>query len=402
MYPAYFLLFLAFIGIVEVLHARYFSAAVSAHDAGIMLGDASIVQAMKEAVFGAGGEVHREAPWTLFISNYMFMIYTGSGIIFLVSLAELSEVCRFDLCSIKETAAGFMTLGLVMILAGLFTIMMDLNLLHMQWMFLSANLKSGMWLMLPLYAIYIPFVIYEIYLIISQKEKSAKKMAIILLIFSLLVEIVEFYVQAKLFNMNAARHLWTMYPLLTLYFMISSLAASAGVMILYSYLVYYSKLNEEFHRQMQLLKKVALIGIVTLGAYEAIAYLIIDQKWSAVIFFGEYKYYVYAYPIIAIGIPFILLFKSTVKNSTKVIAALFIVVGSYIGRILFVYGGNAYPMSERFGVGFEKYREYEAIKSIILFPPSMGEIFVVIGSFGVALFLYHIADALFAVSKVRK
>ena len=36
---------------------------------------------MREAVFGDGGELKREAPWSLYIVNYMYMIYVGSGII---------------------------------------------------------------------------------------------------------------------------------------------------------------------------------------------------------------------------------------------------------------------------------------------------------------------------------
>lgn len=113
--------------------------------------------------------------------------------------------------------------------------------------------------------------------------------------------------------------------------------------------------------------------MIILGAYEATAYLFIDKKWAQIILFGDFKFYFYAYLILAVAIPFVLLFKDYTNNFVKVIAALSIIVRTYLGRIIFVYGGNAYPMSDRFGVGFEKYSEYEAVKEVIFFMPPWGE-----------------------------
>lgn len=108
--------------------------------------DPALKEAMRLAVFGNVGEVNRNIPWTLFIVNYMYMIYTGSGVIFLVALAELMN---FNL--VAKAAAGFMVAGISMVFAGLFTIATDLNMLNMLWMILSPNMSAGMWLMLPLY-----------------------------------------------------------------------------------------------------------------------------------------------------------------------------------------------------------------------------------------------------------
>ena len=99
---------------------------------------------------------------------------------------------------------------------------MDLNVLNIHWMVLSPQFSSGMWLMMPLYMIYIPLVMLEIYLILTHKDLWIKRVAFLLILMGLLVEFVEFYVQAKLFDMNSARHLWTTYPVLPLYFMVSS------------------------------------------------------------------------------------------------------------------------------------------------------------------------------------
>lgn len=312
----YILLAFGLFGLYEVFGERYFLLTANAHDAGLAPGSVEVAQAMKEALFGTGGEVKREAPWSLYIVNYMYMLYTGSGIIFLVSLGEI-----FNIDIIKKTAAGFLSCGFAMIIGGLFTILVDLNILHLHWLFLSPRINAGMWLMLPLYFIYLPLVLFEIYLLITKNHKLAKKVAIPVLLLSLFVEFTEYYIQAKLFNMNAARHLWTTYPLLTLYFIISSLAASSAVMILYSFKVYRRKLGEEFSVLIHYLKEIVLFTIIALGAYEATAYLFIDKKWGAIILFGDFKFYFFTYIILAIGIPFILLFRGKTSTHLKVIAA---------------------------------------------------------------------------------
>jgi Ni/Fe-hydrogenase subunit HybB-like protein len=397
MYIAYSLLFFALIGVIDVFYERYFLLSATAFDAGLTPGSRDVAEAMKAAVFGSGGEVKREAPWSLYIVNYMYMIYVGSGIIFLVAFAELINIKL-----IKKTAAGFLTLGLSMIIAGLFTIMMDLNILHLHHMFLSPRFTSGMWLMMPLYMVYIPLVIFEIYLILAHKDSWVKKIAVLILIISLLVEFVEFYVQAKLFDMNSARHLWTTYPFLTLYFMVSSFAASAAVMILYTFLIYRNTDRSKCAALMSLIQKITLYAVIALGAYEAIAYLFIDKKWAEIILFGDFKYYFYTYLSMAVGIPFVLLFKDFIHNSYKILASVFIIIGTYLGKMIFVYGGNAYPMSDRFGVGFEKYAEYEPIKDVIFFMPPLGEIAIVIGSLGIIVLLYKVTDAFLSISKMQE
>lgn len=397
MYIAYVFLFFAIIGMVDVFYERYFIPSATAFDAGLNPASREVAEAMKAAVFGDGGEVKREAPWSLYIVNYMYMLYVGSGIIFIVAFAEL-----FSITLIKKTAAGFLTLGLAMIIAGLFTILMDLNILHLKSMFFSPRFTSGMWLMLPLYIIYIPLIIFKIYLILSDNKTWGKHIAIFILLLSILVEVVEFYIQAKLFNMNEARNLWTTYPFLTLYFMVSSFAASAAVMVLYTYLTYRNTDRSKCSDLMSLIQKVTLYGVIALGIYEATAYLFIDKRWAEIILFGDFKFYFYLYLTLAVGIPFILLFQSFIHNKYKIVASVCIIFGTYLGKLIFVYGGNAYPMSDRFGVGFEKYGEYRPVRDVIFFMPSWGEIAIAIGSIGVIILVYRLINAYFSVSKMRE
>jgi len=395
MFIAYFFLFLGLIGVYEVFDERYFKTMVDAHDAGLNIGSPELAQSMKEAIFGAGGEVKREQPWTLYIVNYMYMIYSGSAIIFFVALAEL-----LDIKIIKKTAAGFMTFGLAMVFGGLFTIVVDLNILHMHWMFLTPNWGAGMWLMLPLYAIYIPFVMFEIYLLITKNSIWAKRMAIPILLLSIVIDVVEYYIQAKLFDMNTARHLWTTYPMLTLYFIISAFAAAIAIMMVYSFFVYKRSLKDDFSKLTNFLRVSSLYVLSLLAGYEALAYLFIDKDWGAIILFGEFKIYFYLYLFLAVGIPFMLEFKKHRSSIWLKVAAISTILGTFLGRYIFVYGGNAYPMSDRFGTGFEKYGEYEVAKEFIFFHPHISEILVVLGSIGVVLLIYKVLDKFFSVSRI--
>lgn len=392
---AYALIILAFYGMYEIINVRYFSGAVNAHMIALDPTNEALKESLKTAVFGTVGEVHREIPWTLFIANYMYMIYTGSGIIFLVALAEL-----LGIHIVAKTAASFMVAGIAMVFAGLFTIATDLNLLNMIWMFLDPNYNTGMWLMLPLYSIYIPFVLFEIYLILTNKRELARKLALPILLLSIGVDLIEYYIQAKLFSMNTARHLWTEFPALMLYFIISAFVSSLGVMGILTFLVHRTK--KEYTELMGFIKTSMLVFISLLGAYEILAYLIVDKNAAFIILFGPFKAaYFIGYIFLSLTVPFLLIVKTT-KPIFTLLASISVVIGGYVGRYLFVYGGNANPLSNRFGTGFEQYNVYEVAKTYNYVAPHLGEILIVVGSFGVAILIYKIFDFLFSINELRE
>jgi len=209
------------------------------------------------------------------------------------------------------------------------------------------------------------------------------------------VDIVEYVIQARLFNMNTARHLWTAYPFLTLYFIISAFVASLGVMGLFSYFVFKPTLRERYHRLIEAIRKTSLVFILLLATYEAIAYLAIDKEWAFLILLGPFKWWFFlGYVTMGLVIPFFLMLRES-RDILTVIASVFMIVGTYIGRYLFVYGGNIYPMSDRFGGGFEKYAEYDAVREYIYDAPHMSEALIVLGSFGVILAIYKLSTTLF-------
>jgi hypothetical protein len=392
---AYFLLALAVIGIYEIFDLRYLSAVANAHDAGLNPTDPALKEAMKQAIFGTVGEVDTTQPWTMLIANYMYMIYTGSGVIFLVALAEMMQ---FNL--VAKAAAGFMMAGIAMVFAGLFTIATDLNMLNMHWMLLTPNFNSGMWLMLPLYCVYIPFVFFEIYLILTNKRGWAKRLALPILILSIGVDLVEYYIQAKLFSMNTARHLWTEFPALTFYFIISAFVASLGVMGINSFLVHRNK--PEYETLMDLIRRAMLFFVFILGLYEIVGYMTVDKDWAFLILFGPFRFvYFLGYIFLTLALPFLFIVKPGEPIFT-VFASIFVLIGGFVGRYVFVYGGNANPMSDRFGTGYERYDYYALAQSFNYVSPHFGEILIVVGSIGVAIIIYKIFDGLFSIGELRE
>ncbi len=395
MLSAYILVAIALVGIYDLFHLRYFGAFATAHDAGLNPNNPAMIEAMKQAIFGTVGEIDRHQPWTVLIANYMYMVYTGSGVIFLVALAEF-----MNFRIVGKAAAGFMVVGISMIFAGLFTIATDLHMLNMHWMLLSPNFNAGIWLMLPLYCTYIPFVLFEIYLFLTNKRDWARRMAVPILILALAIDLIEYYIQAKLFSMNTARHLWTEFPALTFYFIISAFVAGLGVMGVYTYLVHRKK--PEYESLMDLIRKAMLTFVFLLGLYEIVGYMTVDKDWAYLILFGPFRYlYFLGYILLTLALPFLFIVKPG-KPIWTVIASILILAGSYIGRYLFVYGGNANPMSNRFGTGYESYGVYSQAESFIYTSPHLGEILIVIGSVGVIMIIYKLIDALFSVGKLRE
>lgn len=392
---AYLLLIVGILGLYQVYDLRYFSATLNAHDAGMDPTNPALKEAMRQAIFGNVGEIDRNSPWTILISNYMFMLYTGSGIIFLVALAELMKVKV-----VEKVSVGFMVVGVSMVFAGLFTITTDLHVLNIPWMLITPNTEAAMWMMLPLYLVYIPFVLFEIYLLLTNNKALARKLALIIVVMSIGIDFIEYYIQASLFSMNTARHLWTQFPALTFYFIVSSFVCSLGIMGVYTFLVHRNK--SEYVPLMNVIRRSMLGAIVILGLFEVVGYMNVDKDWANLILSGPFSsLYFFGYVFLTFVLSLLFVVKPG-KAILTVMASIFVIVGGYVGRLIFVYGGNAVPMSNRFGTGFEKNEVYDVAESFIYTSPHLGEICIVVGSIGVALITYKLFDGLFSVGKLKE
>ncbi|GAB6074144.1 sulfide reductase [Nautilia lithotrophica] len=400
---AYVLLAIGIIGWYEIYSLRFFHDFVNNAQvfaaAGNLEDTKQIAMALKEQIFHLEHieEVNKAEPWGIFVSQYTYLLYGGSALIFLTALAEL-----FHVKIAPKVAAAFMTFGIAMALGGMTSIASDWgNPINIYWMVLNPQPQSGMWLMLPLYAVYIPFTFIEIYFLITNKRELARKLAGLLVIMGIIIDFIEFYIQGLLFNLNDPRHLWTDIPLLWLYFLISgALTGVAGAMV-FSFLGLKNK--PYYEETMNLLIKAGLILAIVAGLYEVVNYMSVDPKWTSLIISGTPVSPMYwTWIILGIAIPVVL--WATKNKTLAVIGAISAIIGTFFMRQAFIYGGNIVPMSDRVdGLGDQANGVYQLaeLTNYAYLPPHTMEVLIIIGCLGLGLAIYSILDSLFAVRDVN-
>jgi len=401
---AYILLAIGVIGWYEIYHLRYFHEFVNNHSViDMVMGGSkeelrSAAEALKEQIFNLHEveEVNKNEPWGIFVTQYTYLLYGGSALIFLTALAEL-----FHAKIAPKVAAALMTFGIAMALGGMTSIASDWgNPLHIYWMVLNPQPQSGMWMMLPLYSIYIPFTFIEIYFLITNKKDLARKLALVLVILGIFIDIAEFYIQGILFNLNTPRHLWTDIPALWIYFLISGALTGVAGAILFAFLGLKNK--PYFSEMIQTGAKVGIILTILAALYEVVNYMTVDPKWIKLIMSGSPISWMYwGWIILGIAIPLILWL--TKKPGAILLGAISALIGTFLMRQAFIYGGNIVPMTNRFGMGPEATGVYrlDAVTPYAYIAPHTMEILIIIGCVGLGIAIYSILDSLFDVRNIN-
>ena len=398
---AYILLAIGLIGWYEIMTLRWAHDFVNTRSIIDAVSNGHLkatAEAIKEQIFNLKEieEVNRNEPWGLFVVQYTYLLYGGSALIFLTSLAEL-----FHVKIAPKVAAALLTFGISMVFGGLVSIGTDLaNVFHVYWMFLNPQPQSGMWLMLPLYTIYIPFTFIEIYFLLTNNKELARKLALWLVIIGLLIDLGEFYIQGLLFNLNVPRHLWTDIPALWIYFLISGAITGISGAILFAFLGLRNK--PYFEDIIKITSRMGIVLTILAAIYEVINYMTVDPKWLHLILSGSPISWMYwTWIILGIVVPLILWL--TQKPVPSLIAAISALIGTFFMRQAFIYGGNIVPMTNRFGTGPEATSTYQldALKPYAYIPPHTMEILIIIGCIGVGIAIYSLLDSLFDVRNIN-
>jgi hypothetical protein len=383
---AYVLLAVGVVGWFQLYGLRFGHEFVNTHDL-VEAGGAhasAMAEALKEQIFGMHHieEVPRQEPWGIFVAQYTYLLYGGSALIFLVALAEL-----LGLHIAHKASAALMTLGISLALGGMASIASDWgNPLNIYWMILNPQPHSGMWMMLPLYSIYIPFTFIEIYFLMTNKRELAKKLALPLVVVGLGIDMAEFYIQGILFQLNEPRSLWVDFPTLWIYFLVTGALSGVAFAMIYAGLALKEK--DWYEELKAILRKAAIVLIILVAAYETISGLgSIGEKPFSTMFYG--------YMIIGLALPLLLLFAKQ-----DFLAGLLIAIGTFSARELFVYGGNAEPMTNRFGMGPEAFSTYNVaeIEKVIYEAPHSMEVMVIVACLGLGIAIFKLLDTLLDVS----
>jgi Ni/Fe-hydrogenase subunit HybB-like protein len=383
---AYILLAVGVVGWIQIYALRFGHNFVNVKDlVNINASDAKqVALAMKEQIFGMHHieEVPRTEPWGMFVIQYIYLLYGGSALIFLTSLAEL-----FNLKISHKASAALITLGISMVFGGLVSIATDLGSpLNIIYMFLNPQPQSGMWLMLPLYSIYIPFTFVEIYFLMTNKRELAKKLALWLVIIGLGIDFGEFYIQGMLFQLSEPRHLWTNFPALWIYFLLTGMLSGISFALIYAGL---SLRKKEWYNELKAtLRKAGIGAIILVAAYETVSGLAGLSEYPFNIMF-------WGYVTLGLALPLVLFL---IKQD--VLAGVLMAIGTFAGRELFVFGGNADPMTNRFGMGPEAFSEYNVaeIEKVVFDSPHTMEVLIIIGCIGVGIAVFKLLDTILDVS----
>jgi len=386
MLVAYLLLAIGVIGWIQIYSLRFGHHFVNTmdlvKDAGAHAG--MMAEALKEQIFNMHHieEVPRQEPWGIFVAQYTYLLYGGSALIVLVALAEL-----IGLEISHKASAALMTLGISLALGGMVSIASDWgNPINLYYMILNPQPQSGMWLMLPLYAVYIPFTFVEIYFLMTNKRELAKKLALPLVVIGLLIDTAEFYIQGLLFQLNAPRELWVDFPSLWIYFLLTGMLSGIGFALIYAGLALKEK--SWYEELKATLRKAGIAVIILVAAYETISGLGSLKE-------APFSTMYYGYIIIGLVLPLLLFLAKQ-----DVLAGLLMAIGTFAARELFVYGGNAEPMTNRFGMGPEAFSTYGIadLEKVVYESPHTMEILIIIGCLGLGIAIFKLLDTLLDVS----
>jgi len=382
---AYLLLAIGVIGWLQLYGLRFGHEFVNTMNLVDAAGTKEVVgmgEALKEQIFHMHHieEVPRTEPWGIFVAQYTYLLYGGSALIFLVALAEL-----IGLEISHKASAAMMTLGISLALGGMLSIASDwgnpINIYHM---ILNPQPQSGMWMMLPLYSIYIPFTFIEIYFLMTNKRDLAKKLALPLVVIGLGIDIAEFYIQGILFQLNEPRHMWVDFPALWVYFLISGALSGIAFAAIYATLALKEK---SWYDELQtILRKTGIVVAAIVAVYTMISGMNVGEAPFTTMYWGSL--------IVGAILPIVLWFVKM-----DFLAALSAAIGTFGMRELFVYAGNAEPMSNRFGLGVESTSTYIAdIEKVIYDAPHTMEVLVIIGCLGLGIAIFKLLDTLLDVS----
>jgi Ni/Fe-hydrogenase subunit HybB-like protein len=154
-----------------------------------------------------------------------------------------------------------------------------------------------------------------------------------------------------------------------------------------------------------MIKTASIVGIVLTvlaAAYELINFMSVDPRWMKLIMSGSPISWMYwGWIILGIVIPFLLFL--TRKPSMALLGAISALIGTFLMRQAFIYGGNIVPMTDRFGTGPEATSLYglAELKPWAYVAPHTMEILVIIGCLGLGLAIYSILDNLFDVRNIN-
>lgn len=341
--------------------------------------------------------VTREMPWGILISTYVFFVVTSTGLCLVSSIGHVFGVKDF-----MPIAKRSVFLSIATILSGFFVIAFEIKIPWRMAIYnvISPNLTSNIWWMGTLYGVYLAFMFAEYIFLNINKHKFA----VICGFSGSVAGILAHSNLGAVFGLLMGRPYWQG-PYMPIYFIASAMMTGCAVILLFHILGYKingEKMEPDMERSLEVTTKIGILLICIIlffttwkliagaagqpaGAYPVVA--------SEV--FGHHAFSFWFFEIL-IGMvgPLVLFILSKGRNlKLMLIASLSMVVGIFIMRFNLVALGQSVPVYYDLGVN--------EFKELMSYTPSLYEMIISAGGFGLTALLFLLGEKVFDGHKVE-
>ncbi len=363
-------------------------------------------------------EFSLKIPWAMLVSNYLFLVVSGSGLCVINSLGSVFGMKRYELIAKRGVF-----LAIILIIFGMSSI--GLHLGHperaMVYSLLAPNIRSAIWWMSILYSLYVGFFLSAEYwhltraemaktannstgmkqaiyslMVLGQKDESPEsvkkdlRLARIAGTLALISGLSALVTLGTVFGHTEARAFWygSYYPV---YFLLSAVLCGYAWLLSATIITYKIKREEMSGKLKNLIFEMTkifalLLSAVLLFTSYKLGFGLLDPikaKSIMLLIKGSFSVSFWLFEIvIGILLPIFILLYSAKKEKTGgvLIASIMVLVGVFFMRYDFVITAQVYPIFSPMGK--------DALGLIPSFFPTLMEIFVVAGIIAACLFAY--------------
>lgn len=338
----------------------------------------------------------REISWGVLISSYVYFVVTSTGLCLVSSAGHIFGVEAFN-----PIAKRAVFLSIVTLLAGFFVIAAEIKvpIRMMLYNIISPNLSSNIWWMGTLYGVALVVMLLE-FLFLNLRRHNP---AIICGFIAVIAEIAANSNLAAVFGLLNGREFWHG-ALLPVFFIASAIMVGAAAIIFFHYLAF--KVNKEpvdfpMARALNTSRKVAILGICIVlffttwrmvtglagqpdGLYQGVMAMIS----------GNYAISFWLFEILLGMVLPLALFIIAGKDNRGMmfVAATLMLIGVFFMRYNMVIIGQTIDVYSSLGV--------TGAQGLLEYFPTLNEIIVTLGGFGLVGFLFLLGEKVFAGHKV--
>lgn len=341
--------------------------------------------------------VYREIPWGILIATYVFFVVSSTGLCLISSIGHVFGVQDF-----MPIAKRSVFLSIATILSGFFVIAFEIKLPWRMaiWNVISPNLTSNIWWMGTLYGIYLAFMFAEYIFLLMNKHRPA----VICGFSGSVAGIAAHSNLGAVFGLLMGRPYWQG-PYMPIYFIASAMMTGCAVILFFhimGYKINKEEMSPEMRRALEVTTKIGILLICVIlffttwkliagatgqpaGSYETIMSEVTGHHAFSFWFFEI---------LMGMAGPLVLFILSRGRNlKLMLIASFSMIIGIFIMRFNLVNLGQAMPVYYDLGVN--------EFKDMLSYTPSIYEIIITAGGFGLTALLFLIGEKVFDGHKVE-